>query len=191
MHWPLYYNDSFSENVSFLISEMRKRYLSDFVIRVIGSYITYNGITFYYCAFSHTCTRDWRIVRSVIFQRFHWKKDRGVVKTNCLPKWNHLSAIMVPGRRRNDLGDDRDKDVGFIVFDSARRAFRRERASSYECKQWGCNARREITEIEDTGGIRSAPTRTTKLPVSVVFIAVRYPFRLGSACPRLRMSTIN
>lgn len=48
----------------------------------------------------------------------------------------------MPGLYR-DLGDDRDKDVGFIVFDTIRRAFRRKRAPSYECKQWGCNARRE------------------------------------------------
>lgn len=60
-----------------------------------------------------------------------------------------LSA-MCPVVAGNDLGNDRDKDVGFIVFDTIRHAFRREHASGYECKQWGCNARREITEIEDT-----------------------------------------
>lgn len=74
-----------------------------------------------------------RLKTGIVFWRISRILETEKKLTDFRDKWNHF----------HDLGDDRDKDVGFIIFDTIRRAFRRECAPSYECKQWGCNGRRE------------------------------------------------
>lgn len=105
-----------------------------------------------------------------------------------------METRRVPARHRDDLGNDHDKDVALIVFDTICYPFRRKRAPSYECKQWDYYGGGDANNQD--GRYRRAATNAVvddeDKSSSVVFIVTRCPFSFCYAvAARLRMSTIN